>query len=183
VTWKGVWHWTGETLLVIGILLAAKGIADVRRQWTLLPGIASRMRGLWNRLLNYTPGLARILHLRPFTRNVRVNLPAALAVPASFSRLGQDNWGSPPSDASHEERLAWLETNVLYAGARINTLGAWVEQEATSRQSATHEERMAIAAESGGIRESMANLAGGGLRLQTWAVVCLLVGIVLTAIW
>ena len=31
-------HWSGETLLVTGILMAAKGISDVRRARTKLPG-------------------------------------------------------------------------------------------------------------------------------------------------
>ncbi len=33
------------------------------------------------------------------------------------------------------------------------------------------------------IRERMADLAGGGLRLQAWGVACLLAGTVITAIW
>jgi hypothetical protein len=32
-------HWTGELLLILGVLLAAKGISDVRREWTRLPGL------------------------------------------------------------------------------------------------------------------------------------------------
>lgn len=33
------------------------------------------------------------------------------------------------------------------------------------------------------IHERMANLAGGGLRLQAWGVACLLAGTIMTAIW
>ena len=33
------------------------------------------------------------------------------------------------------------------------------------------------------IRDRMANLAGGGLKLQAWGVVCLLLGTILTAFW
>jgi hypothetical protein len=35
--WKGLLHWTGELLLLGGISLAAKGISDVRREWTGAP--------------------------------------------------------------------------------------------------------------------------------------------------
>jgi hypothetical protein len=35
----------------------------------------------------------------------------------------------------------------------------------------------------GGMRASMAMLAGGGMRLQGWAVACLVVGTILTAVW
>lgn len=38
LTWKGLLHWTGEVLLIMGIALAAVGISDVRREWTRLPG-------------------------------------------------------------------------------------------------------------------------------------------------
>jgi len=33
------------------------------------------------------------------------------------------------------------------------------------------------------IRDRMADLAGGGLRLQVWGVVCLPLGTILTAFW
>jgi hypothetical protein len=37
--WGRFFHWTGEGLLVLGVLLAAQGISDVRRQWTQQLGI------------------------------------------------------------------------------------------------------------------------------------------------
>ncbi len=40
--WKGLLHWTGELLLIIGISLAAKGISDVRREWTGRPDVWRR---------------------------------------------------------------------------------------------------------------------------------------------
>jgi hypothetical protein len=35
----------------------------------------------------------------------------------------------------------------------------------------------------GGMRGSIATLAGGGMRLQAWGVACLVVGTILTAVW
>lgn len=82
--WRGVLHWTGEVLLVVGILLAAKGISDVRREWTGLPGMRGRaaqaMRAIrlslaswawerWNRFAEKN-WLARRLGLRPRMREV-----------------------------------------------------------------------------------------------------------------
>lgn len=180
-TWDSVLHWSGEALLVIGVLLAAKGIADVRREWTALPGIAGKMRGHWNWLLKQISGLARILHLRPFTKKVSVTMRSAFLTHPS--QLSPDSWGIPPSNATYDERLAWLETCMSSVGSRINTLDAWIAQEAMDRYAASYEERTAREAETVAIRERMANLAGGGLRLQTWGVVCLLAGTVLTAIW
>ena len=44
LTWKTLLHWAGEILLIAGILLAAKDISDVRREWTGLPGIWANVR-------------------------------------------------------------------------------------------------------------------------------------------
>ena len=48
-TWDDLLHWAGELLLISGIVLAAWGISDVRREWTQLPGFwgaSSGRRGL-----------------------------------------------------------------------------------------------------------------------------------------
>jgi hypothetical protein len=69
LTWKGLLHWTGELLLLIGIGLAAMGISDVRREWTRRPGIrgsvkqksqairvraAARLWVAWNWIVKWT---------------------------------------------------------------------------------------------------------------------------------
>jgi len=73
MTWQRLLHWSGELLLVIGVLLAAKGISDVRREWTLRPGIWGKIGEIrahavaflwacWNWVVKWT-WLARCLHL------------------------------------------------------------------------------------------------------------------------
>jgi hypothetical protein len=77
--WKGLLHWTGELLLLGGISLAAKGISDVRREWTGRPGIWTRAQQItqlarvgaasflwlrWNRAVEKWPQLAKRLRLR-----------------------------------------------------------------------------------------------------------------------
>lgn len=176
VTWKTVLHWSGESLLVIGILFAAKGIMDVRREWTALPGISGRMRGYWNRLLRRIPILARILP--PFTK--RVTASVTIGFMAHRPTVGPSDWGTPPSNAGYEERLAWLEARMSSADERIKALDTRIDQEIPT---ASYEERAARESDIKVVRESMADLAGGGLRLQAWGVVCLLVGTILTAIW
>jgi len=77
--------------LGIGILLAAKVIADVRREWTGLPGIAGRMRGHWNRLLKHIPGLVRILQSAAFHQKSNGDLAHCLentSFPARPRQLG-----------------------------------------------------------------------------------------------
>jgi hypothetical protein len=191
VTWTRVLHWVGVTLLIIGILLAAKGISDVRREWTQLPGIWGHVRQLaqgastrtaaliwkgWNWVVRQT-WLAK-LHLRPHERSVTARADVAMAK-ASISGTAAVTWGPPPVTGTTEERLAWLENHMADARQQLRTLHALHAQQVA----ATDEERAVRVAEDQHIRERMADLAGGGLRLQAWGVVCLLAGTLMTAIW
>jgi hypothetical protein len=196
LTWKGLLHWTGELLLITGILLAAIGISDVRREWTGLPGIrgraAQRMRAIqalfvswaweqWNRFAERT-WFGQWLGLRPRTGEVTASGDIPLKK-MRVSATAETAWNVPPGNAALEERVAWLENRVQAVGVQIATLNASHEQEVRDRQAATEEERKARMAEDQRIRERMADLAGGGLRLQTWGVVCLLAGTIMIAIW
>jgi hypothetical protein len=181
VAWGPVLHWGGELLLVVGILLAAKGISDVRREWTSLPGITGKLRSCWNWTLKQVPLIVRVLHLRPFTKQMTVSVNIAAKVLPS--RLDWEDWGAPPSSASQEERLAWLEKRLLSAEEKISGLDSLLYQESVLLRSASWEERVARERAIKDVREGLADLAGGGLRLQAWGVVCLLVGTALTAIW
>jgi len=196
LTWKGVLHWAGEVLLLVGITLAAVGISDVRHEWTRLPGIRGRtaqaMREIRTRVASWTwdrwnrfaekNWLARRLglplHIREVTGSGGVTMKKM-----KVSATGETGWDVAPANATLEERVAWLEKRMQTAGTDIGTLFARHEQEVSDRQTATREERAAREAEDQRIRERMADLAGGGLRLQTWGVVCLLAGTVMTAIW
>lgn len=195
--WKGVLHWAGEALLVAGILLAAVGISDVRSEWTQLPGIRGRARQVaqairirvvslmwagWNRIAQQE-WLAKRLNLRPHKVDARSGAVSFTLQPMRFDATGTVDWGPPPAAGTPEERLAWLEERMTDAGAQLGRLftGHW--HEVRERKADTKEERAARIAEDQRIRERMANLAGGGLRLQTWGVVCLLAGTVMTAIW
>lgn len=197
LTWKGLLHWTGELLLIIGIALAAVGISDVRSEWTRLPGIRGRVQqaaqtiqartassvwSLWNRAVGKWPRLAKLLYLR--ARGKVVSAGAALAGSAAVTATatGKLTLGAP-ANATTKERLAWLEAHMVEVLAQIDILDARHEQEVRDRQAATEEERAARTAEDQRIRERMADLAGGGLRLQAWGVACLLAGTVITAVW
>ena len=194
VKWEALLHWAGEALLVAGIILAAKGISDVRREWTSRPGIlgsaaktwgrASTLfwRG-WNKAVERWPRLAGWLrlhiHLTLVPDGDRGQLDDSQHVSTGF----RSEWYTQPSGGTPEERLAWLEARIARAGADIGTLYTWHHQEVRDRQAATEGERAAREAEDRRVRQDLADLAGGGLRLQAWGVVCLLAGTVLTAIW
>jgi hypothetical protein len=196
LAWKTLLHWAGESLLIVGILLAAKGISDVRREWTGLPGIwgtakqkahlvraraTSLMWAGWNRIVRWG-WLAKRLNLRSHGRSV-VAVSGAATATASASAAADVIWGPPTVTGTTEERLAWLEGHMVSAGARLRELDVWRQHESADRKAAAAEERLARAAEDQRIREDMADLAGGGLRLQAWGVVCLLAGTIMTAIW
>ena len=198
LTWKGLLHWTGELLLIVGIALAAVGISDVRREWTRRPGfwgttkqnfqaIRTQAGGFlwlhWNRAMERWPRLAKRLHLRVHLTPVHsgdavVSAETAIAA-ASFPQVRVVVSG----DLTVEERLDQLESRIREAGEQIATLNARHEQEVRVWQAATEDERVARMAEDQRIRERMADLAGGGLRLQAWGVACLLAGTVITAVW
>jgi len=198
LTWKGLLHWTGELLLIIGIALAAVGISDVRREWTRLPGIrghvrqatqtiqaraASFMWAGWNRVVEKWPRLARWLHLRIHLTHVRLGDAGVgadtLMTTTSFPPVRVVASG----DLTVEQRLDQLESHMREAEKQIGTLNERQEQEARDRRAATAKERAARVAEDQRIRQRMADLAGGGLKLQAWGVACLLVGTFMTAIW
>jgi hypothetical protein len=198
LTWKDLLHWTGELLLIIGIALAAVGISDVRSEWTRLPGIGGRVQQAaqtiqaraasfmwahWNRVVERWPRLAKWLHLRTHLTHVRwgdAGVAAdTLIAAASFPPVRVVASG----DFTVEQRLDQLEGRMREAQEQIRNLNAQQEQQARVWQAATEKERAARRAEDQRIRNSIANLAGGGLKLQAWGVACLLVGTVMTAIW
>lgn len=99
LSWRGLLRWTGELLLIIGIALAAKGISDVRREWTGLPGIWGRIKQIaqairvraasvlwarWNWVLKWE-WLAKRLHLRPHGKAAygSATIPAGASVTAT----------------------------------------------------------------------------------------------------
>jgi hypothetical protein len=196
LSWKGILHWSGELLLITGIGLAAVGISDVRHEWTRLPGIRGRtaqaMQAIrarvaswawdrWNRFAEqnwFARRLGLPLHIREVTGSGGMTLPKM-----KVSATAATGWDVAPANATLEERVAWLEKRLQTAGTDIGTLFARHEQEVSDRQAATREERAARESGDQRIRERMADLAGGGLRLQAWGVACLLAGTIMTAIW
>jgi hypothetical protein len=193
VTGPGILHWAGELLLVLGVILAAKGISDVRREWTSRPGIWGRTRevarpriGLararWYRFVGRSR-LAQRLHLHLYRGK-----PVAGSGSVPMSKMGMTGSGtvgigSPLTGGTVEERLAWLENRITATWDQVTDLSLSRQQEIKDREAAVEAECAARVAEDERIRGDIANYAGGGLRLQTWGVVCLLAGTVLTAFW
>jgi hypothetical protein len=195
LTWKGLLHWTGELLLIIGISLAARGISDVRREWTARQGLlgsakqftrarrawaASRLWTAWNWIVKR--GWFAWLRLRPHVPVV-VSGSGSAHLRLSATATGLRGPAKAPADGTTEERLSWLENWMEEAWRQIAIQHGTHEKEVRDRQVAIDQEQAARIAEDQSIRHSMTDLAGGGLRLQAWGVACLLAGTVLTAIW
>jgi hypothetical protein len=81
------------------------------------------------------------------------------------------------------ERLNRLENRIVEAEQQLAILDAWRALEVRERQAETAEERAERVSEADRIRGDIADLAGGGLRLQAWGVACLVAGTVMTAFW
>jgi len=188
-------HWSGETLLVTGILMAAKGISDVRRAWTKLPGwsgiLAAQAKGkrdqgarsLWS-AWNVLADRRWISQFGIRPRRPAVRAVAAVAVAkATASATATVIRTPPPAESTAEKRLVWLESRMVTAYAQLDVLREAGQQEVKDRTTAVEQEQADRTADISGIRDDLANLAGGGLRLQTWDVVCLLVGTALTAFY
>lgn len=193
LTWKGLLHWTGELLLIIGIALAAVGISDVRREWTSRPGIrgtAEKIRDRvatflwvhWNRAVERSGWFGQRLHLRTHLTRVHDGDAAVLGEAARVTSAAPP--GRPDATGGTiEDRVARLEDHDKTTWEQVESLSTWQREEARNRQAATEEEQAARMAEDRRIRERMADLAGGGLRLQAWGVAYLLAGTIMTAIW
>ena len=67
--------------------------------------------------------------------------------------------------------------------APAQTLDTFRHEEPYDREQADKAEEQAREAGDNAVRAHIANLAGGGLRLQAWAVVFLLTGTIMTAVW
>jgi hypothetical protein len=198
LNWEHLLHWTGELLLIIGIVLAAKGISDVRREWTQLPGawgsvrqealrIGARAASFiwlrWNRALERWPVLARRLRLRVHVTHVHA---ADVVVTLDVANI---RFAAPPGRVivsgglTVETRLDQLDRLMADALAQLDALTASHEREIMDRHAGADRERAERTAEARAIRDRVATLAGGGLRLQAWGVACLLAGTIMTAIW
>lgn len=198
LSWKGLLHWTGELLLLLGVSLAAKGISDVRSEWTEFAGFwgSARQKVLsiraragsvlwlrWNRALERWPMLAGRLRLRIHQTPVHDADVAVFGETATVKAAALPGRILLSGNLTVEARLDQMERLMADALEQLDTLSAAHEQEIRNRQTAADRERAERTTEAQAIRGSVANLAGGGLRLQAWGVACLLAGTLMTAIW
>jgi hypothetical protein len=196
MAWHRLLHWTGELLLVVGVLLAAKGISDVRREWTSLPGIRTsailkvgtvRKRVvaflwlLWNRSVERWPRVARRLGARIHLTHIHAQDVSVFLDDAAAAIAEAHPGGVVITGGDAEQRLSQLEKRMAGLEAELSALDAWRKKDAEVSRAETAQERADRMAADERIRKEMADLVGGGLRLQVWGVICLLIGTVLTA--
>ena len=137
----------------------------------------------WNRALERWPVLARRLRLQIHLTHVHAT-DVAVALDSANVRVA-----APPGrvivtgNLTVEARLDQLDRLMSDALAQLESLTVSHEREVRDRQAGVEREWAERTAEAQAIRDRMATLAGGGLRLQAWGVVCLLAGTITTAIW
>jgi hypothetical protein len=181
MTWERLLHWTGELLLISGVLLAAKGISDVRREWTRLPGfeksamllfrsvldpVVSFLWLCWNRRLEKWPWLVR-LGARLHQTHIH-GQDAWVGVDAAQVKVEAPPGRARATGGDTDHRLEQLEKRMTEVEAELETVNLWRTKEVQARQSETAQEKAERMAEDQRIRDRMANLAGGGLKLQAW---------------
>ena len=181
MSWERLLHWTGSAFLVAGILLAAKGISDVRREWTSRPGVwfmARRRSWLWWNRFAALPAV-EALGARQH-RFGAVNISMAGGMHLGGEAVVTATW-VPPAGASYKERIQWLEERITQASERFSAVEAALRKETKERQAAAEHEQRARASAVADVKKDVVDLAAGGLRLQAWSVAFLVAGTVLTA--
>lgn len=190
--WERFLHWTGEALLVAGVLLAARGISDVRRQWVPQRlGIAKsietfgrhaaavcteRLWGYWNRFI-----------ARPLRLSTHKTFKWATDSGTSSAEMGRiriDARGRvlPPA-VTTLERLHALEERLTALESQHDDFRNKYDEDIGRHRAAMDREAAERTEADKRLDERLANAVGGGLRLQTAGVVCLLIGTIFTAIW
>src|SRR5260370_21495512 len=129
----------------------------------------------WSRAVERWSRVGERLHLRIHVTHVHF-ADVAVAADAAMVVSGALAARVVVSGNTVEERLDQLESHMREVDQQISILRTWHEQEVRDRQSATEEERTARVAEDQRIRESIANLSGGLLKLHACGVVCPLAG-------
>lgn len=183
-TTSDVIRYTGLALEVLGVLLAAKGISDVRREWTGLPGIWATIKNCARHAAAWTRAkLAdtwRRLRRRPRAVQLRGGLHAGVSTGASLT--ANVTRAKPPSAGTVEERLAWLERRLAFTMEYLDTTRTELGEERRAREAGDREERTAWSEAVSEARHALANFAGGGLHLQAWGVLAILAGTILATI-
>lgn len=178
-------RYAGGILQLVGVLLAAVGIRSVRREFTSLLGIVGTVEG-WNHSLRgwlrRNTARLRQWYLRRFRGHVTVvDVGAADAARASDAVAGVSVTNAqPPADADSAAKIEWLMTRVNALLDQGQEHSRQIHTERANREAAISDVRRAIEQARKESRNKLADLAGGGLRLQTWGVVCIAVGIVLS---
>jgi hypothetical protein len=153
----GTLHWTGVVLLVAGIGLAVKGSYDIQERVVRLLRI-----GRGGQAAAVSESRTEVF-VTTDPSTVRVSLESLLG-------------GSP------EDRVEWPETQVD-GSEQLAEPDAWRQVEARQREEVVWAGQQPGGSAELADRASMANLAVGGLRLQTWGLICLVAGTILTAFW
>lgn len=181
--WKRLLHWAGAVLLVAGIVLAARGISDVRREWTTRPGWVAVTRTRFWLAWNWFARSSAMRVLRvPQHQFAPVQISATSAIRLNAQAVLTATW-VPPAGASYKARIEWLEERMTQASERFNEVEAAQRKETGDSAAGLQREQAARESAIAEVKKNVVDLAGGGLRLQAWSVACLIAGTILTAIY
>lgn len=195
--WERFLHWTGEALLAAGVLLAAKGISDVRRQWVpqqlgikksaemWVSSRAAKCTAVfwhcWDRSIGKWPRLTKFFHL---SKRSTIRLGGDSGIGGDALNLSVAGAGRMRiTGGTTAARIEELEKRLAALEDEHDAFRAQYDEDFRMHRAAMDWEAAERTAADKRLDEHLANAVGGGLHLQTWGVLCLLAGTVLTAIW
>lgn len=173
----------GTGLQLAGILAAARGIQAVRREWTANPGVVGATRRAVFRAASWTAAggadtwrYVRVRFLRGTQTIYAKGIDASVATDSTITV--KVTYAQPSAGAEIE----WLMTRVNQLLTTTQTLSNDFHAERRARETGDNTTVQALSDTEQDIRRRIADLAGGGLKLQAWGVVTLLIGVTLGTI-
>jgi hypothetical protein len=147
--WADLLRYLGLAFQIAGVLFVAKGISDVRRHWTALPGIWGRVQAITRLLWEHSvvlfwrlwDAVAGRLGRLPHPRAIKQDGEAGAA--SNATGIHRVLRPAPPIEGTVEERLAWLEENLLLTLGDVEAVGDRLAGESRERQARDEEERAA----------------------------------------
>ena len=167
------WRWLGLVLQLAGYATVARGIVNLRRQYSDRPGAIRTARSTANRW--YRRAFRR-------QRNQTIELSGTGSVSVTGRPTLTQTFAAPDRTAPLDERLTELERQVRHLEQRHNHLTGSFADEVARRDAALAAEKEAREQLDASFRQDLRNLASGGLRTEAYGVAAIMIGTILTTV-
>lgn len=173
----------GTLLQAVGVLAAAVGIRNVRRGWSTNPGIVGRSREVVVVVSSSVTGwlrrtFRRSRHTKPAYLSGRIASASGVSgtLGVAIGKVVDRTWPEAP-----EAQMDWLRERISELASRQDGLQTGLADLSSNHHQAgewTKEELARLQSEP---KLEVSHLAVGGLKLQTFGVLCLIAGTLIGA--